>query len=439
MKTKGLLDKLISEKVMEIYIIAAIVGIPSFALMTETFGRPFITQPYVVSALGYVGIILGICSIYKRKDNLYVTDYLYIALLCFASLSLAFSKDILESMQGFWYEEFYSQFLAYFSLMFAATTINDEKRRKRILISFLAVIVGHSLVSVFQTMDICISPCCLKLDIYKVGEDICWGLTQHPNWYGGLSTLFCACSAGLFLFTENKRWRNMFFCINMVSFYTLLSAEARLAWVGTISYLVFYAISIGITKEKRLWKRYFVMIAGMIVVILFTMIVCGRIVERLFKTSAELKSTNIEGLGSGRVYIWRFALESVPDNWMFGVGLDNLKYAFTSNPRFGEGYWLNEKAHNEYIHYLATQGVFQFITYMTLLVYAVVRGVKTVLHTEDKSNKYMTWIFLGMFAAYSTQAMFNSSVINIAPYFWITIGMCVPYKNQKLKIKTNSN
>jgi hypothetical protein len=76
MKTKGLLDKLISEKVMEIYIIAAIVGIPSFALMTETFGRPFITQPYVVSALGYVGIILGVCSIYKRKENLYVTDYL---------------------------------------------------------------------------------------------------------------------------------------------------------------------------------------------------------------------------------------------------------------------------------------------------------------------------------------------------------------------------
>lgn len=437
MKTKGLLDKLISEKVMEIYIIAAIVGIPLFALMTETFGRPFITQPYVVSALGYVGIILGLCSIYKRKKNLYVTDFLYIGLICFASLSLAFSKDLYESLQGYSYDEFFVHFLGYFSLMFAATTISDEKRRKRILLAFLAVIVGHSLISVFQTMNICVSPCYLPLDIYKVGEDICWGLTQHPNWYGGLSTIFCACSAGLFIFTENKRWRNMFFCINMVSFYTLLSAEARLAWVGTISYLVFYAISISITKEKRLWKRYFAMVMGMIVVILFTMLVCGRIVERLFKTSSELKSTNVEGLGSGRVYIWRFALESVPDNWIFGVGLDNLEYAYRSNPRFASGMWLNEKAHNEYIHYLATQGVFQFVTYMSLLVYAVVRGVKTVLHTEDKNNKYITWIFLGMFAAYSAQAMFNSSVINIAPYFWITIGMCVPHKNQVTKIQTD--
>lgn len=439
MKTKGLLDKLISEKVMEIYIIAAIVGIPSFALMTETFGRPFITQPYVVSALGYVGAILCICSMFKRRTELFLTDILYILLVCFMSLSFVFSKDIYESILGFWYDEFFSHFLAYFSLMFAATTINDEKRRKRILVAFLAVIVGHSLIAVFQTMNICISPCCLSLDIHKVGEDICWGLTQHPNWYGGLSTLFCACSAGMYLFTENNRRRNIYFCINMVAFYTMLSAEARLAWVGTIAYICFYAISIAIMKEKRLWKRFGVMIIGMIIVILFAIFVCGRILERFERTSEELKSSNVEGVGSGRLHIWRFALESVPDNWVFGLGLDNLKDAYVLNPRFTDGMLFNEKAHNEYIHYLATQGVFQLLTYMTLLVYAVVRGVKTVLHTEDKSNRYMTWIFLGMFAAYSTQAMFNSSVINIAPYFWITIGMCVPYKNQKLKIKTNSN
>ena len=431
MKSKNILDKIVSEKVMEIYIILSMLAIPSFALMTETFGRPFITQPYVVSAIGYVGVVLASVSIIKRRESIYLTDIIYFLLIILATLSLVFSKDRVESVIGFAYDEFFAHFLAYFSLMLAATTINDEKRRKRILLAFLAVIVGHSLVAVFQTMDICISPCYLKLDIYKIGEDICWGLTQHPNWYGGLSTLFCACSAGLYLFSENERQRKLFFCINMVSFYTLLSAEARLAWVGTISYVVFYAISIALTKEKRLWKRYGIMLIGMVFVVLFAMLVCGRIIDRLYKTSAELNSS-INGLGSGRVYIWRYALESVPDNWVFGVGLDNLKYAYISNPRYQFGDWLNEKAHNEYIHYLATQGVFQFINYMTLLIYAVVRGVKTVLYTKDKSNKFITWIFLGMFAAYSAQALFNSSVINIAPYFWITIGMCVPHKNQKI-------
>ena len=431
---RKIVEKITSEKVLEIYIIAAMVSIPLFALSTEMVGRPFVTQIYVVAAIGAVGIILSICSIMKRKDNLYFTDYLFLSLCAFAGLSLSFSKDIWQSVCGYYYDEFIIHFLGYFSLMLAATLINDEKRRSRILIAFLGVIVGHSLVGVFQTMNICMSPCYLGLDRHKVGKDIVWGLTQHPNWYGGLSTLFCACSAGLFLFTENNRRRNLYLCINMVSFYTLLCAEARLAWVGTISYVIFYALSIAIAKEKKLWKRYGVLLLSMVAVVLFVIFVCGGIVERINRTSSELQSDNVEGLASGRVYLWRYALESVPDNWMFGVGLDNLKYAFTSNPRLKPGQWYNTKAHNEYIHYLATQGIFQFATYMTLLVYAVVRGVKTVLHTEDKSNKYITWIYLGMFAAYSAQAMFNSSVINIAPYFWITIGMCVPQKNQNKKI-----
>ena len=431
---RKIVEKITSEKVLEIYIIAAMVSIPLFALSTDAVGRPFITQPYVVSAIGVVGIVLGICSIMKRKDNLYFTDYLFLLLILFASLSLAFSKDIGESLYGFVYEEFIVHFFAYFSLMLAATMINDEVRRKRILKFFVGVIVSHSLVAVFQTMDICLSP-----SFWYSGGDSVWGLTQNSNWYGGISTLFCACSAGLFLFADNRRRRNMYLCINMVSFYTLLSSDARSAWVGTISYVIFYAISIVIAKEKKLWKRYAILLFSMVAVILFAIFVCGRIVDRVQSTTRELQSTNIDNLGSKRVYLWRYALESVPDNWMFGVGLDNLKYAFTSNPRYKPGDWYNAKAHNEYIHYLATQGVFQFITYMTLLVYAVVRAVKTVLHTEDKSNKYITWIFLGMFAAYSAQAMFNSSVINIAPYFWITIGMCVPLKNQNKKSKKKSN
>ena len=433
---KGLMYKLATEKVLEIYIIAAIVGIPGFALMTETFGRPFISQPYVVSAIGVVGLVLSLCSVFTRKDNLYFTDYLFLMLCVYASLSLAFSKDILESIQGYLYEEFFIQFLGYFSLMLAATNINDEKRRKRILLAFLAVIVGHSLIAVFQTMDICISPVSLPIGIYNLTRDACWGLTQHTNWSGGLSALFCACTAGMYLFTENNRRRNIYLCINMVTFYTLIGSEARLAWVGAMAYVAFYIIAILVSKEKGVWKRFGVLIISMIIVIVFSIAVCGRITGRMSQTANELSNGNIEKMGSNRVYIWRFALESVPNNWMFGVGLDNLKYAYTSNPRFVPGSYLNEKAHNEYIHYLATQGVFQFITYMTLLVYAVIRAVKTVLHTEDKENKYMTWIFLGMFAAYSAQAMFNSSVINIAPYFWITIGMCVPHKNQNM-IKTN--
>ena len=36
-----------------------------------------------------------------------------------------------------------------------------------------------------------------------------------------------------------------------------------------------------------------------------------------------------------------------------------------------------------------------------------------------------------MFFGYTAQAFFNSSIVNVAPYFWITIGMLLTKKNQR--------
>ena len=89
------------------------------------------------------------------------------------------------------------------------------------------------------------------------------------------------------------------------------------------------------------------------------------------------------------------------------------------------------KGHNEYLHTLVTQGVFAVINYILLLVYSFVTGVKNVIKTTDDNKRTITWIFLGMFIGYAAQAFFNSSVINVAMYFWIIVGMTMPKASQK--------
>ena len=89
------------------------------------------------------------------------------------------------------------------------------------------------------------------------------------------------------------------------------------------------------------------------------------------------------------------------------------------------------KGHNEYIHYLVTQGVFQLITYLTLLIHTAVTGVKNVIRNDDNEERYLNWILMGMFFGYTAQAFFNSSVVNVVPYFWITVGMLLTKKNQR--------
>ena len=93
--------------------------------------------------------------------------------------------------------------------------------------------------------------------------------------------------------------------------------------------------------------------------------------------------------------------------------------------------FIQGKGHNEYIHYLVTQGALQLITYITLLVTAAVTAVRTVIRTDDDEERSLNWIFLGMFFGYAAQACFNSSVVNVVPYFWITIGLCLSKKNQR--------
>lgn len=137
----------------------------------------------------------------------------------------------------------------------------------------------------------------------------------------------------------------------------------------------------------------------------------------------EEKYTKFDAFATGRGHIWKFGLACVPDHWAFGVGLDNYRWCFTHAPNLPHDTWSQGKGHNELIHYLVTQGVFQLLTILTLIIYTFVVGIRTALTAEDKENRIISFILVGMVTGYFVQSMFNSSVVNIAPYYWITIGM----------------
>ena len=189
-------------------------------------------------------------------------------------------------------------------------------------------------------------------------------------------------------------------------------------------------------KLKRIWKRFGILIIGIAAAAVICDLIGGHLTKRFNSIRNEFKYRDFDKFGSSRGYIWKYGIESVPKHLWLGVGLDNFKDAFFLNPRFTEGDKYQQKGHNEYLHILVTQGIFQLLNYLTLYVYAAVRGVRTVIHTDDDENRYITWIFLGMFTGYAAQAFFNSSITNVAPYFWISVGMCLSKKNQNhLKFK----
>lgn len=437
-RVKNFQELITTELAFTCYICITLTVIPLTELFAQHQGLDFFAQPVLLEAAGVIGLFMAVADILKRKEEkFYLSDIFFFLLIAFAAISYATAKECeLPRKAENWYNysEWFFHFMAYFSLMYSGTRISDEKNRKLVLKAFFFAAFLHTSVALLQAFG---DP--INGEPYFGGKpDWCYGLTQNSNWYGGLSSLFCAGLSGVFLFSRDKINTIVAYIFAMISFFTLVSSNARLALVGAIAFILFYLISIFIIRKKQAdsadfrinIRRFGLLIFGFAVVFAIAAIFFGKMINRFEQTVEELGGS-FDNMGSKRGYIWRYAIEAIPDNWAFGVGLDNLHYIYESNPRFTDGDWYNDKAHNEYLHYLVTQGVFQFINYMSMLVYAVVVSVRNIIAEKNKSKRNLNWIFLGMFTAYAAQALFDSSVINVVIYFWAAIGMCMPYKNQR--------
>lgn len=429
------------EKFSYFYILSLMLLMPICELITEPFGIRFITQPYLLAAYGLVGLFAAVFNLLERwreKRAFYLSDVFYVLLVLFATISLVFSKDFLLSCSGFFYDELPLHFMAYFALMFLGTSIADERLRKNLLYVFCAVAVLQGVVAFFQTFGFRIAECYFDPEWHHE-ENLAYGLTQHNNWFAGLCGILAGAAVGLFLFTDKKKKRSWaYFALSALMIYVSFCTKARIAWVANAVILLFYAVSLLImhrkgenwTRGKETARSFLVILAlyaVIIVLLLFSTDIFSSGVEEFVSESQG----GFEQLGTRRGYIWKYGLESIPDNWLTGVGLDNYLHVFLYSPNWSQGMATQGKAHNEYLHTIVTQGVFAGINYIALLVYAAKTGIRDVLRARDESLRAVPWIYLGMFASYAAQAFVNSSVINTAMYFWIVIGLLLPQTRQK--------
>lgn len=437
-------ERVTTEKFYYYFAVTIMAAIPAGEFITELFRQPYVTQPLIVALYGCAGLFSVMCFFLGKsrsgKMELYGSDVFFILLVIFSVISLALSKDIMNSLMGYGYDEWIFNFLAYFSLMFAGTMINDMKLRKKVLYVFAAVALFNCLIAFFQSFGLRIADCC-HMPEWHNQYNAAFGLTQNCNFFAGLCVLFSALSAGMFIFAENGRKKLLLLAFHMLCFYCTIASTTRISWLGNLGIHFFYAISFIVmkikgydrTKLRKYVRGWGAVLAVSVLVLAYFAVFTDVLSSGLKETLADISGDfDFEAFGSRRGYIWKFGLEAVPDNWVFGVGLDNYSYAFFSNPKWQRGMYYNDKGHNEYLHILVTQGVFAAVNYISMLVYACAAGVRTVVNTKDEEKRKLTWILLGMFAGYAAQALVNSSLINVAPYFWLTVGMTMPKSEQKV-------
>ena len=126
----------------------------------------------------------------------------------------------------------------------------------------------------------------------------------------------------------------------------------------------------------------------------------------------------LDQLSSNRITIWKNSIPIIKDNYLVGVGLDNLGLAYNKYYHTQKV----DKAHNVYLQILVTNGIIGFIPYMIWLFMVMQKGLKI-------KSVEMLILFIPIIG-YSVQALFNISVVDVAPLFYMLSGMIVGFKEE---------
>ncbi len=114
--------------------------------------------------------------------------------------------------------------------------------------------------------------------------------------------------------------------------------------------------------------------------------------------------------GTIRLLVWHGAIEAWLHNPIIGTGVETFAFAYylyrpAAHNMTSEWQYLYNKAHNEYLNYLATTGAFGLLTYLSVIGLFFYFSIKTLLKVKmNADNKNLV---LGLLAGYVTILITN--------------------------------
>lgn len=248
------------------------------------------------------------------------------------------------------------------------------------------------------------------------------GFLGNANAFGTQCLVNLCLSIGLFIKTRNKYYILLFLTFTFGMF-----ISGTMGCILTfILILIFLFIYILFYNKKNI-KRNIIYGCSILVLITLCFILVSSFSKKdlvgdvfeMFTQIVDVSRGKIEdNYGTGRIYIWKNTLEVVPKYLIHGVGIDRFAYAF------GDGFLILpdtgamiDKAHNEYLQILVTEGIFALITYICFLIIIIKNAFKYIKH-----NKTLIPLLIALIA-YLIQAFFNISITRLSPIIFILMGL----------------
>ena len=347
-------------------------------------------------------------------------------------LSTIFSIDLHTSLWGY-YSRFHGGFfstLSYLLLFYAFATHMTKKTKNclKIILTTALIVAVYGILEHFGIDK--------DLWVQDVQNRVFSTLGQ-PNWLAAYLLTLIPLPLALFLKTKSKPLKIYYLSLSLIFWLTLLYTKSRSGLAGlALAYAIFWGLILLKTKLKTFpWKK-FLLISSLLGLI--TLLVGTHYTPSLKQLLPQPASTtpqpqvnpqktvppNITLGGSKsadiRHVVWQGAIDVWKKYPVFGSGVATFAYSYYNHRpiehnSLSEWDFLYNKAHNEFLNFLATTGAFGLISYCLLIIWFTVWTLKRF----KKDKTYLLAAFLSGFLGLAVSNFFGFSVVPVALFFFL--------------------
>lgn len=337
--------------------------------------------------------------------------------------------------------------ISYLTLYFALVSNFSKDNLVPLLKSMM---LGGLIVSLWAIPEhFGLSPSCVVLTSQFNAD--CWvqdvqarvfATLGQPNWLAAYLGMIIFPSIYFFLTAKNRLQSTVYCLLSTVYYLAFTFTYSRGAMLGFLAGMFIFVVLFFFERAKRVEKFNSLYPLGAIVgIFILVNLLFGSALTsfRLIRQSAPLRpsiassNTQLEtgGTESGqiRLIVWKGALEVFKHYPIFGSGVETFAYSYynfrpAEHNNVSEWDFLYNKAHNEYLNYLATTGVLGFLSYLFLIGSFIVFSIKYLVLSIKKQSTQNTYYLLLTtllcgYISYLVQNFFGFSVVMIALLFYL--------------------
>lgn len=257
----------------------------------------------------------------------------------------------------------------------------------------------------------------------------------QPNWLAAaIVGLMPAVWTLSFQTSDKKSIQKIFWLVvSFVLFITLLFTKSRSGLLAfSIESILFWAFVLFKDFKTNFKPFLIVNIALVIFFVLFNPFSNKTQVQSDQYLPGPALETGGTESGTIRTIVWRGAVEIFKHYPLLGTGPETFAFAY---PMFkpiehnltSEWDFIYNKAHNEYLNYLANTGLLGLLAYLAILALSVIIFVRTIfkVDTNNESSSYLSAALLSGFIGILTTNIFGFSVVYISLLTFLLPGVAI--------------